>query len=82
MMCARVVLPRPGGPNSRTWSSASPRLRAAAMKISSCSRARCWPTYSSSALGRRARSIDSSLGDTGCGATMRGESGREESESD
>jgi hypothetical protein len=25
MMCASVVLPRPGGPNSSTWSSASPR---------------------------------------------------------
>ena len=28
MMCARLVLPRPGGPTRRTWSSASPlRLR-------------------------------------------------------
>ena len=61
MMCASVVLPRPGGPNSSTWSSASPRLRAAPMKISSCSRALAWPTYSSQRLGRSARSIASSL---------------------
>jgi Holliday junction DNA helicase RuvB len=26
MMCDSVVLPRPGGPNSSTWSSASPRF--------------------------------------------------------
>lgn len=37
MMCASVVLPRPGGPNSNTWSSASLRLRAASIKIDS------WP---------------------------------------
>ena len=29
MMCASVVLPSPGGPTSRTWSSASPRAFAA-----------------------------------------------------
>ena len=29
MMLASVVLPRPGGPYSRTWSAASPRWRAA-----------------------------------------------------
>jgi hypothetical protein len=28
-ICARVVLPRPGGPTKSTWSSASPRERAA-----------------------------------------------------
>ena len=31
MICASVVLPRPGGPASSTWSSASRRCRAAAM---------------------------------------------------
>ena len=31
MMCASVVLPSPGGPYKSTWSSASPRLLAAAM---------------------------------------------------
>jgi hypothetical protein len=35
MMLASVVLPRPGGPNSSVWSSASLRLRAAEIKISS-----------------------------------------------
>ena len=37
MMCASEVLPSPGGPASSTWSSASPRRRAASMKIPSCS---------------------------------------------
>ena len=32
-ICASVVLPRPGGPWNSTWSSASPRDLAAAMKI-------------------------------------------------
>ena len=31
-ICARVVLPSPGGPKNSTWSSASPRLFAASMK--------------------------------------------------
>ncbi len=43
MMLARVVLPSPGGPNTRVWSRLSPRPRAALMKISSCSRTRGWP---------------------------------------
>ena len=33
MMLASVVLPRPGGPYSRTWSAASSRWRAAASRI-------------------------------------------------
>src|SRR3546814_6163094 len=41
------------------------------MNISSCSRTRSWPTYSPNAFGRRARSMDSSLGDAVCGATIR-----------
>src|SRR5688500_72255 len=57
MMCARVVLPRPGGPKSSTWSSASPRARAAWMKISSWPRTFSWPTYSASVAGRSERSI-------------------------
>ena len=32
MICASDVLPRPGGPASRTWSSASPRALAASMR--------------------------------------------------
>ena len=43
-MWLSVVLPRPGGPNSSTWSSASPRFLAAPMKISNCSRVLDWPT--------------------------------------
>src|SRR5689334_439084 len=65
MMCASVVLPRPGGPNSSTWSSASPRLRAAWMKISSCPRTFSWPTYSASVPGRNERSNCSSCGEAG-----------------
>ncbi len=60
MMCARVVLPRPGGPKISTWSSASPRWRAALMKISSCSLTGPWPMYSFRRRGRMARSIASS----------------------
>src|SRR5450830_928785 len=71
MLCAMVVLPRPGGPNSRVWSSASPRWRAAEMKISSWLRTFSWPTYSSSCLGRSARSIASSLAEAGVAAMMR-----------
>jgi hypothetical protein len=47
-------LAQPGGPNSSTWSIASLRILAAPMKISSCSRALAWPTYSASPLGRSA----------------------------
>ena len=71
MMWLSVVLPRPGGPNSSTWSSASSRILAALIKISSCSRTLAWPTYSSSSLGRKARSMASSLGDAGAPDTMR-----------
>ncbi len=60
MMCDSVVLPSPGGPNSSTWSSASPRFLAASMKIDSWPRIFSWPTYSSSARGRSARSTTSS----------------------
>ena len=72
MMCESVVLPRPGGPKSSTWSSASPRWLAARMKISSCSRALPWPTYSSSPLGRSARSSASSCGVLATALTTRG----------
>ena len=37
MIVASVVFPRPGGPTSRTWSSASPRAFAACSAMSSCS---------------------------------------------
>src|SRR5688572_31750964 len=63
MMCASVVLPRPGGPKSSAWSRASLRWRAAVMKMPSCSRILSWPTYSESCLGRSARSSPSSWGE-------------------
>ena len=53
MMLASVVLPRPGGPEKRTWSSASFRLRAPWMKTWRLSLTCCWPTYSSHRVGRR-----------------------------
>src|SRR5581483_4839672 len=56
MIWASVVLPRPGGPNSSTWSSASPRLRAASMKTERLPLAWAWPTNSLSVWGRSARS--------------------------
>ena len=71
MMCESVVLPRPGGPNRSTWSIASPRIRAAPMKISSCSRAFAWPTYSARPFGRSARSIASSFGEFAAPLTTR-----------
>ena len=43
MTCASVVLPRPGGPETSTWSSASPRWRAAAIATCRFSRTRSWP---------------------------------------
>jgi hypothetical protein len=53
MMLASEVLPRPGGPASRTWSSASPRRRAASMKIASWSVTCVWLMKSSRVVGRR-----------------------------
>src|SRR5262245_31384367 len=41
------------------------------MKISSCSRALVWPTYSSSSFGRSARSMASSFGEPGAALTTR-----------
>jgi hypothetical protein len=71
MMCASVVLPRPGGPNSSTWSSGSWRFFAASMKIDSWPRIFSCPTYSSSCLGRSARSSASSWLDAAAGEMMR-----------
>ena len=59
-ICASEVLPRPGGPASSTWSSASPRLEAAAIETPSCSRSASWPTNSSSRRGRSVASGSSS----------------------
>src|SRR5262245_50399168 len=51
-ICASVVLPSPGGPTNSTWSSASPRVRAAAMNTPRLARACCWPMNSDSRCGR------------------------------
>ena len=53
-ICASVVLPRPGGPASRTWSSGSSRARAASIEIASCSFSEGWPTKSSRRGAQRA----------------------------
>ena len=60
MMYASVVLPRPGGPESMTWSSASPRWSAAVMKTRRLSLIFCCPMNSSSDWGRSAFSKSSS----------------------
>ena len=72
MICARVVLPRPGGPYSRTWSRASPRLRAASRAIAMFSLTRFWPMYSSRRLGRTLASMRASSSQ-GAPETMREE---------
>ena len=51
MMPESVVLPRPGGPWSSTWSRGSPRSLAASMKIERFSLAFSWPMYSVSVSG-------------------------------
>ena len=65
---AIVVLPRPGGPASSTWSGGRPRRRALVRISDSCSRTRAWPVNSVSRLGRSAvsmaRSSASASGDT------------------
>ena len=53
---ARVVLPRPGGPDSRMWSGGASRRRAASRTSCSWSRTRVWPGNSLSRLGRSAAS--------------------------
>src|ERR1039458_8736060 len=52
MMVASVVLPSPGGPTRRTWSSASPRDFAASRAMASCSLAFSWPMNSLRRVGR------------------------------
>jgi len=65
MMVARVVLPSPGGPKSKTWSSASPRDRAASRAMPSCSFAFSWPMNS---CRRRGRSFSSNEESSSTGA--------------
>ena len=60
MMWAREVLPSPGGPERRTWSSGSPRRRAASMKTASWSVTASCATKSARRGGRSERSSSSS----------------------
>ena len=50
---ANVVLPRPGGPKSSTWSRASWRAAAALIKMERLSLTWLWPIYSFKSRGRR-----------------------------
>src|SRR5690606_20598193 len=59
-ICASVVLPSPGGPKNSTWSSGSPRWRAAATKTRRLARSRSWPTKFSRLWGRSSRSASAS----------------------
>ncbi len=61
-MAARVVLPSPGGPLSRTWSIGSPRPRAASTRIEIRSFRSSWPTNSPRVSGRRPASNAASSG--------------------
>src|SRR3954469_20644074 len=59
---ARVVLPSPGGPWSRTCSRGSLRALTAAMAMERRLMRSAWPTYSEMAVGRRAQLTCSSCG--------------------
>ena len=61
IMFASVVFPNPGGPWSRTWSSDSPRIFAAATKIFRFSTTFCCPEKSSNVSGRSCFSNSLSL---------------------
>jgi hypothetical protein len=56
IICASEVLPSPGGPENSTWSSTSPRFRAASIDIPSTFLIRSWPTNSASERGRSEKS--------------------------
>ena len=66
---ASVVLPSPGGPDSRMWSAGRCWMRAASSSSCSCPRTFCWPTNSASEVGRSAPSIASSVSSTGSSAS-------------
>ena len=72
MMLASVVLPSPGGPARRTWSSGSPRDLAASMKMPSCSRSIGCPTKAPSERGRSERSSSCSSGASSGSASLSG----------
>src|SRR5436305_12757096 len=70
MIVARVVFPSPGGPYSSTWSSASPRERAASIATAKFSLTLGCPINSSSRCGRSLSSNDESSS-TGAAETSR-----------
>ena len=59
-----VVLPKPGGPCNKTWSSASPRIFAALTKTFRFSTTLGCPLKSSNCLGRNALSNSKSILDS------------------
>ena len=73
MMWASEVLPSPGGPASRTWSSDSSRPLAASMKTSSWAVTCSWLTKSASRRGRSERSSSSSPPEPGLGDRVGGD---------
>ena len=64
IMFERVVFPSPGGPCSRTWSRASPRILAALTKILRFSTILLWPLKSSNSNGRNCLSISFSFSES------------------
>src|SRR5436309_1385970 len=70
MIVARVVFPSPGGPYSSTWSSASPRERAASIATAKFSLTLGCPINSASRCGRSFSSNDESSS-TGAADTTR-----------
>src|SRR5580700_3884445 len=73
MMVARVVLPSPGGPYSKTWSKASPRERVASMATARFSLTLAWAMNSARRCGRSFSSKEESSS-TGAAETMRSRS--------
>src|SRR5262245_21371134 len=70
---ASVVLPSPGGPENRRWSTVSPRAPAPSISNASCSLIRSCPTNSSIRRGRSAASNSRSSSGTSA-STIRGSS--------
>jgi len=65
-MRASVVLPSPGGPESNTWLSASPRRLAAPTITCNRSTVLAWPAKSENESGRSA----ASAGETGASSVL------------
>ena len=70
-MLARVVLPNPGGPLNKLWSTGSPRERAPSINNWSCSLIFACPTNSSNVRGRSALSKERSSSPSSLVSTRR-----------